>query len=793
MRTALRAKTKLGFIDGSIRKPALQSEDFYQWEKADSMVMAWIINSTDPSLHGSISHASTAKDVWLDLEERFAQTNAPRIHQLWRTLCLMQKQSDVTVTEFYTQFKSLLDELDELQPLPECSCGASKQLIQREEDRRVHLFLGGFDNEQYAHVKATILNSEPMPPLRRVFNHIQREESRFAAEKEREVKIESGGAFYSSKGNKHKSKDGPRPRCDHCGKIGHVKAKCFEIIGYPANWETRRTQYGQGKQGEQSSAHMAHAEEGAKKENVEAPTAGRALHGMNKGASNMASKCKEIKWVLDSGASHHMTPLLFLFDKLRRIEKHFSIITPTGSAVMVETMGDISLDKNIFLKDVLFIPDFSCNLISIHRLTQDLDCTVTYDKNCCVMQDLTSKRTIGLGDLHDGVYVFKGSTQQGHSFIAAQENTDKLWHSRLGHPSAQALRHLSSFLDCDFNLNKFDCCDICHKSKHCRSSFHLSNNKAEAPFNLVHCDVWGKYHTASHNGAHYFLTIVDDYTRGTWVYLMKDKTETVTNLINFCRMVKRQFNVNVRRIRSDNGTEFINSAFQKFLLQEGILQETSCVATPQQNGRVERKHRHILNVARALRFEANLPIHFWGECILAATHLINRTPTVANKGVTPYQMLYGKAPNYAHLRVIGCLCYVKSTKKLDKFAPRSEKCVFIGYPQGQKGWKVFNLETHEFIVSRDVIFHEHVFPYASPNESTFEAPYEQRVSDVTQQDDEEDTLLQGHIIEHGEPSIHDAHNEVMQEPEGPNEEEMEVQSEGETQNILEEEELPPRT
>lgn len=131
MRTALRAKTKLGFIDGSIKKPSTRSEDFQNWERVDSMVMAWIINSVDPTLHGSISHASTARDVWLDLEERFAQTNAPRIHQLWRTLCLMEQGAYMTVTDFYTKFKSLLDELGDLQPLPECTCGASKELMRR--------------------------------------------------------------------------------------------------------------------------------------------------------------------------------------------------------------------------------------------------------------------------------------------------------------------------------------------------------------------------------------------------------------------------------------------------------------------------------------------------------------------------------------------------------------------------------------------------------------------------------------------------------------------------------------
>nr|KYP42514.1 hypothetical protein KK1_036097 [Cajanus cajan] len=136
------------------------------------MVVAWIINSTDPVLHGSISHAMTAKDIWLDLIEHYAQANAPRIHQLWRNLCLMQQETNVSVTKYYTKFKSIIDELRELQPLPECTCGAAKNLAQREEKHRVHLFLGGLDNDRFAHAKGIILNTDPLPSLRRVFNHV---------------------------------------------------------------------------------------------------------------------------------------------------------------------------------------------------------------------------------------------------------------------------------------------------------------------------------------------------------------------------------------------------------------------------------------------------------------------------------------------------------------------------------------------------------------------------------------------------------------------------------------------
>ena len=149
----------------------------------------------------------------------------------------------------------------------------------------------------------------------------------------------------------------------------------------------------------------------------------------------------------------------------------------------------------------------------------------------------------------------------------------------------------------------------------------------------------------------------------------------------------------------------------QFYTDSGILHQTSCVFTPQQNGRVERKHRHILNVARALRFQADLPLEFWGECVLTAAYLINRTPTQVLENRTPYELLFGKPPSYAAVRNFGCLCYIKS-RTSDKFASRSRKCVFVGYPFGKKGWKVFDLKTHEFIVSRDVVFCEDIFPFS---------------------------------------------------------------------------------
>lgn len=131
-----------------------------------------------------------------------------------------------------------------------------------------------------------------------------------------------------------------------------------------------------------------------------------------------------------------------------------------------------------------------------------------------------------------------------------------------------------------FSLNNKNC-DSCIKAKFTRLPFPSSSSKTLNCFELVHCDIWGGYRKPSFTGARYFLTIVDDHSRSVWVFLLKHKHEASKRLIELCHMVETQFEKKVKKIRSDNGGEFVSNDMRDFYASRGIILETSCIKTPQ--------------------------------------------------------------------------------------------------------------------------------------------------------------------------------------------------------------------
>ncbi|XP_057962224.1 uncharacterized protein LOC131153781 [Malania oleifera] len=260
------------------------------------------------------------------------------------------------------------------------------------------------------------------------------------------------------------------------------------------------------------------------------------------------------------------------------------------------------------------------------------------------------------------------------------------------------------------------------------ATYPLSMNKSDTPFTLIHSDVWGPSPVTNMSGFRWFVIFVDDCTHMTWFYLMKHKDEVLSVFETFHAMVGTQNGATMKVLRSDNGGEYVNKHLKAYCTQHGLIHETSCSQTPQQNGVAERKNRHVLETTRALLLGAHMPKRFWTDAVSIAVHLLNRMPSKVLSFKTPLQCLstYVSLPTALMLppRVFGCVVYVYLHKnqrtKLDLCACR---CLFLGYGVHQKGYRCYDPTTRRLYGE---IHNEELnwFQHEAPNEFDWLAPNE---------------------------------------------------------------------
>jgi hypothetical protein len=200
---------------------------------------------------------------------------------------------------------------------------------------------------------------------------------------------------------------------------------------------------------------------------------------------------------------------------------------------------------------------------------------------------------------------------------------------------------------------------------------------------------------------------VDDYSRFTWVFFLQEKSQTQETLKGFLKRAQNEFGLRIKKIRSDNGTEFKNSQIEGFLEDEGIKHEFSSPYTPQQNRVVERKNRTLLDMARTMLDEYKTPDRFSAEAINTACYSINRLYLHRILKKTSYELLTGKKPNVSYFRVFGSKCFilVKRGRK-SKFAPKAVEGFLLGYDSNTRAYRVFNKSTRLVEVSCDIMFDE---------------------------------------------------------------------------------------
>ena len=429
----------------------------------------------------------------------------------------------------------------------------------------------------------------------------------------------------------------------------------------------------------------------------------------------------EKKWWLDSGCSNHMTgaetdlnnfvptaPVdVYLADK--------SVVPAIGKGNLNIILYDENGEKvPITFTNVMLVPKLKNRLISISQLT-DQDAEVTFKKKQCTLK--YGERTFIFGHKVGKLYGLSNVGFASCNFSASDSGTSlSIWHQRFAHLNQQDLKRLASsgmvegmsIVDSDPSNAK---CEGCLLGKQCRNPFpKKSSSKTTEVLELIHSDVCGPMSVPSLGGSTYFVSFIDDFSRHCWVYVIKRKSEAFDKFKEFKALTENQTGKRVKRIRDDNGGEYFSKEFDEFCKENGVFREPTIPYTPQQNGVAERMNRTIMDNVRALLYHGGLPLYLWAEAVPTVVYLRNRSPTSSIQGVTPYERFTNTKPNVSHLRVFGCIAYAKvPDEKRQKLDPKSVKGVFVGYPVGSKGYKIFLPDSRKMIRCRDVQFIEDSF------------------------------------------------------------------------------------
>ena len=304
-------------------------------------------------------------------------------------------------------------------------------------------------------------------------------------------------------------------------------------------------------------------------------------------------------WIVDTGATDHMTPDIRKFKEYVLCPGRKKVFTARGEVLPVAGISTVKFRDLGFKKNVLHVPNLKAQLISPQRLVKDLKYGFDITDDGCFLIEKGTRRRILASEERGGLLYLEDDDHEKAMTVGVLEMLKencrmpeefRRWHYQLGHLSFEFLVKLFPILGTKIIRNQFKC-ETRQLVKHKRASFSGKSKRKENPFQLIHSDVWGPSANLSITGDKCFLILVDDCTRATWIYPLKTKGEVSQMVKEFFVMVERQFNTLIKCFRSDNARDFFNETLSTFFRSKGVIHQSPCVRTSEQNGVAERKIR----------------------------------------------------------------------------------------------------------------------------------------------------------------------------------------------------------
>ena len=499
--------------------PPIPNKEHAAWVAKDQQLLSYLLVSLSKEVLQQVSSTKTAVEAWTGIETFFASHSRAKLISARMALATASKGTS-TVAEYYSKMKTLADEM----------ASAGRRL---DDDEIVMYMLTGLDDDFDAVVTAVAARVEPITPgelYTQLISHEQRIEMRSGGSQLSENLAARGGrggnnhkgsntgsgsggsgfggggknqkGWYNNNNSNNRAPFQAGLICQVCGKEGHPAYRCFKrfnrsVTGPPQKFASAAT----------------------------------SSYGV------------DTNWYMDSGATDHITSEL---DKLSVRDRYHGgdhVHAANGSRMKISHVGHSivqSPSHSIHLKNILHVPDKS--LVSVNRLTRDNNVYVEFHSDKFFVKEAVTKKTLLKGRAEGGLYPIQSASSPNKQALGVTTPSSATWHSRLGHPAAPVVRQVISRYNLRFieSVNNKHICDACQQGKSHQLPYPKSTSVSTSPLELVFSYVWGPAPT-SVGRFNYYVSFIDDFSKFTWLYLIRHKSEIFKCFQDFQKLVERQF------------------------------------------------------------------------------------------------------------------------------------------------------------------------------------------------------------------------------------------------------------
>lgn len=447
-------------------------------------------------------------------------------------------------------------------------------------------------------------------------------------------------------------------------------------------------------------------------------------------------ECSQSRWIIDCGSTCHMTNDKSDFvsytklDDPRKIKfggQECGLGIGLGRVKVISVVEGVN--KEVYLSDVLYVPVLRRKLISLSAAAKR-GCQGNWYEDKLVLRGkkgdikIIAKEYKGLyfADIKYDMLTENSESEDLEEEGNVAEANLNAWHEGFCHlnhksliKSAKAVKGLEELIGSkmitDHNYETIRCTGCTQGKLPKKSIQSRTAERAREIGERVHFDIGGPIGAKTYDNMVYYILFKDEYSSFRFVHLLNSRKEASDKIRLVVAHIAADTKNKVRYLISDCGSEFTSNRSQEFFIEKGIVHLKAAPFTPAQNGLIERDNRTLMNGVRAMLLHRNVPELFWGEAMKTLVYVLNRSVNSSTKNKTPYELYFGKVPKVNHLKIFGCICYVKTqTKKRSgyqkKIEERGLKSIFVGYEGFDYTYRVYDLENKKIIVSRDVVFDE---------------------------------------------------------------------------------------